>query len=221
MKKKYYALIAPLLLSMVLVACGQTQISPELTESPAVSSTSNSSMEASQSTPASSMAASSETSSAIEAVYAPILAQYGQALRGEADFGLDQVSGQLALLRSHPDQYSGPYASTYDVDKDGQAELFIALKKEETYYIIDLYTYLPGDEPLRLVDSLHQAGPEIGEEVLLWALEDGTYSVDRAGNFSLYRYDDHIPGLKKIADRAPSVASLDIRQWAWTEIGAE
>lgn len=150
--------------------------------------------------------------------YRSVVENYASHIGAEVELNPEEINTQLSLVVVSPQQYTGPYYSLYDVEKDGIDELLIALESNGNYFLIDLYTLVAGGDLVRLVDSLHQVGPEIGEQVVLLPLEDGSYSLQVENALRLYRYNNHIPGLKKVAEGPSDSPAVDLKGLSWEKI---
>lgn len=224
--------IGLLLAATVLTACQPKPSSSEETAKPSTEQVTKTSVvassESSQSaTEANATSSSTDTSSSsqevltLPAAYQEVVDCYRSNLGQAAEaINQDEVSSYLALTQDQ-ETYDGAFYSLYDVNHDGAEELLIALKKSGEYTLIDLYTQLGDGSLLRLVDNFRAIGPEIGQEVALYPLEDGTYLYEGEGVFRIYQFNANIPGLKRTSEAAtaPETASkLDLTRLTWTGI---
>lgn len=157
----------------------------------------------------------------VPAIYQSVIERY-QANLGQSAVTInqDEVSSYLALTTSQGQVYSGAFYSLHDINQDGKDELLLALNRSNEYVLIDLYTQLSGDS-LRLVDSFRNIGIEIGPDVRLYPLQDGTYLFEGQGLFRIYQYNAMIPGLKQISesDTNPETSPLlDLSSLTWTNV---
>ncbi|HFR3774488.1 TPA: colicin lysis protein [Streptococcus suis] len=225
---------------VLLAACQSSQIK-EKGSSISISSPSNSTtLQSSTSTTTSSQESSTEavtgtetsTSSEVQSesstlvqtvptIYQSVIERYQVNLGQSAEtINKDEVSSYLALTTSQGQVYSGAFYSLHDINQDGKDELLLALNRSNEYVLIDLYTQLSGDS-LRLVDSFRNIGIDIGPDVRLYPLQDGTYLFEGQGLFRIYQYNAMIPGLKQISesDTNPETSPLlDLSSLTWTNL---
>lgn len=212
MKMKKFLLLFSVVL---LTACKSGEVKQE---------TAVSSQSSSQATSSSTTSSQSETKT-VEVDYS----SYQKVIdRYQASLGLelsalnrDEVSSLLYGLKQYPTVYTGAYYVQNDFDKDGVDELAVALSTSSQFVLIDLYTVGNDGQMIRLVDQFRQQGPEIGEKVTLWPLEDGSYSLETAGSFRNYKYDSTAGQLTLQAEGAtnPSSASVvDLSTLSWTKL---
>lgn len=221
--------IGLLLAATVLTACQpkpssseeSTQPSTEQVTKTSVVASSESSSSATAETSSTETSSSSQPEIALSSVYQEVVNLYQSAIGLPAEnIDQEQVSSYLALTQEQG-TYDGAFYSLYDVNHDGVEELLIALKKSGEYTLIDLYTQLGDGSLLRLVDNFRAIGPEIGQEVALYPLEDGTYLYEGEGVFRIYQFNANIPGLKRVSETAtaPETASkLDLTSLTWAGI---
>ncbi len=209
--KKYLLLFSVVLLT----ACKSGEVKQEK----AVTSQSSS-----QATSSSTTSSQSETKT-VEVDYS----SYQKVIdRYQASLGLelsalnrDEVSSLLYGIEQYPTVYTGAYYVQNDFDKDGVDELALALSTSSQFVLIDLYTVGNDGQLIRLVDQFRQQGPEIGEKVTLWPLEDGSYSLETAGSFRNYKYDSTAGQLTLQAEGATnpsSAAVVDLSTLSWTKL---
>ncbi|HEP1818851.1 TPA: colicin lysis protein [Streptococcus suis] len=225
---------------VLLAACQSSQIK-EKGSSSSISSPSNSTtIQSSTSTTTSSQESSTEavtgtetsTSSEVQSesstlvqtvptIYQSVIERYQVNLGQSAEtINQDEVSSYLDLTTSQGQVYSGAFYSLHDINQDGKDELLLALNRSNEYVLIDLYTQLSGDS-LRLVDSFRNIGIDIGPDVRLYPLQDGTYLFEGQGLFRIYQYNAMIPGLKQISesDTNPETSPLlDLSSLTWTNL---
>lgn len=215
---------------VLLAACQLNQTnevsSSSSSTSSSVQTSTISSQESSTSTEISSSSeVQTDTSStviqALPTIYQSVIERYQANLGQSAEtINQDEVSSYLALTTSQGQVYSGAFYSLYDINQDGKDELLLALNRSNGYVLIDLYTQLSGDS-LRLVDSFRNIGIEIGPDVRLYPLQDGTYLFEGQGLFRIYQYNAMIPGLKQISesDTNPETSPLlDLSSLTWTNL---
>lgn len=207
---------------VLLVACQSNQTN----EVGSSSSSTSSSVQTSTSTGASSSSevqtdTSSAVAQAVPTIYQSVIERYQANIGQSAEtINQEEVSSYLALTTSQGQVYSGAFYSLYDINQDGKAELLLALNRSNEYVLIDLYTQLSGDS-LRLVDSFRNIGIDIGPDVRLYPLQDGTYLFEGQGVFRIYQYNAMIPGLKQISesDTNPETSPLlDLTSLTWTNL---
>lgn len=235
--KKFLANIFLMSTIVLLVACQSSQIKEEGSSS-SISSPSNSttihstttssqesSTEAVTTTETStSSKVQSESSTLVQTVptiYQAVIERYQANIGQSAEtINQEEVSSYLALTTSQGQVYSGAFYSLHDINQDGKDELLLALNRSNEYVLIDLYTQLSGDS-LRLVDSFRNIGIDIGPDVRLYPLQDGTYLFEGQGLFRIYQYNAMIPGLKQISesDTNPETSPLlDLSSLTWTNL---
>lgn len=225
---------------VLLAACQSNQTNEVSSSSSSTSSSVQTSIQSSTSTATSSQDSSTEsvtstetsTSSKVQSessnlvqtvptIYQSVIERYQANIGQSAEtINQEEVSSYLALTTSQGQVYSGAFYSLYDINQDGKAELLLALNRSNEYVLIDLYTQLSGDS-LRLVDSFRNIGIDIGPDVRLYPLQDGTYLFEGQGVFRLYQYNAMIPGLKQISesDTNPETSSLlDLSSLTWTNL---
>lgn len=209
--------------TVVLLAACQSNQTNEVGSS---SSSTSSSVQTSTSTGASSSSevqtdTSSAVAQAVPTIYQSVIERYQANIGQSAEtINQEEVSSYLALTTSQGQVYSGAFYSLYDINQDGKAELLLALNRSNEYVLIDLYTQLSGDS-LRLVDSFRNIGIDIGPDVRLYPLQDGTYLFEGQGVFRIYQYNAMIPGLKQISesDTNPETSPLlDLTSLTWTNL---
>lgn len=209
--------------TVVLLAACQSNQTNEVGSS---SSSTSSSVQTSTSTGASSSSevqtdTSSAVAQAVPTIYQSVIERYQANIGQSAEtINQEEVSSYLALTTSQGQVYSGAFYSLYDINQDGKAELLLALNRSNEYVLIDLYTQLSGDS-LRLVDSFRNIGIDIGPDVRLYPLQDGTYLFEGQGLFRIYQYNAMIPGLKQISesDTNPETSPLlDLSSLTWTNL---
>ncbi len=209
--------------TVVLLAACQSNQTNEVGSS---SSSTSSSVQTSTSTGASSSSevqtdTSSAVAQAVPTIYQSVIERYQANIGQSAEtINQEEVSSYLALTTSQGQVYSGAFYSLYDINQDGKDELLLALNRSNEYVLIDLYTQLSGDS-LRLVDSFRNIGIDIGPDVRLYPLQDGTYLFEGQGVFRIYQYNAMIPGLKQISesDTNPETAPLlDLTSLTWTNL---
>lgn len=209
--------------TVVLLAACQSNQTNEVGSS---SSSTSSSVQTSTSTGASSSSevqtdTSSAVAQAVPTIYQSVIERYQANIGQSAEtINQEEVSSYLALTTSQGQVYSGAFYSLYDINQDGKDELLLALNRSNEYVLIDLYTQLSGDS-LRLVDSFRNIGIEIGPDVRLYPLQDGTYLFEGQGLFRIYQYNAMIPGLKQISesDTNPETSPLlDLSSLTWTNL---
>ncbi len=217
-----FLLVATLVL---LTACQSNQTKETETSSTSSStqvSSSSSQQASSETTSSSETQASSTTALVLNPVYQSVIDRYQASLGQPAEaINQDEVNSHLALLTSQAQEYRGAFYSLYDVNRDGVEELLVALDKSGEYVLIDLYTQLADGSLLRLVDNFRNLGPEIGVEVVLRPLQDGTYLFEGEGGFRIYQYKALIPGLKRISESATNPqtsAELDLKTLNWVKL---
>lgn len=153
-------------------------------------------------------------------IYQDVIGNYQASLAQPEAINPEQVSTQLVLVHQ-PEIYAGAFYSLYDFNQDGVEDLIIALKKSDSYVLIDLYTLYGGGDLLRLVDSFRHIGPEIGEEAILRPLQDGSYLYEVAGQSKFYQYDEHIPGLGPVPEIEAESPVFDLNSLTWIQIEAQ
>ncbi|NRG98577.1 hypothetical protein HPA99_08425 [Streptococcus suis] len=205
-----------LLLSVVLLtACKSGEVKQETAAS------SQSSSQATSSSTTSTTSSQSETKmvDVDYSSYQKVIDRYQASLGLELSaLNREEVSSLLYGLKQYPTVYTGAYYIQNDFDKDGVDELAVALSTNSQFVLIDIYTVGNDGQLIRLVDQFRQQGPEIGEKVTLWPLEDGSYSLESAGSFKNYRYDSAVGQLSLQAEGATnpsSAAVVDLSALSW------
>ncbi|HEL2382539.1 TPA: colicin lysis protein [Streptococcus suis] len=231
--KKFLANIFLMSTIVLLAACQSNQTNEVSSSSSSTSSSVQTSTSSSQESSTESVTTTetstsskvqSESSTLVQTVptiYQAVIERYQANIGQSAEtINQEEVSSYLALTTSQGQVYSGAFYSLYDINQDGKAELLLALNRSNEYVLIDLYTQLSGDS-LRLVDSFRNIGIDIGPDVRLYPLQDGTYLFEGQGVFRIYQYNAMIPGLKQISesDTNPETSSLlDLSSLTWTNL---
>ncbi|MBO4106732.1 DUF6287 domain-containing protein [Streptococcus suis] len=198
---------------VLLTAC-------QVKQSSTSESTSSSEVASSSSTNSSELVSSSQDYSE----YQTVIERYQENI-GKPISSLDQsqVSSYLSWLEIYKTVYTGAYYSQYDINHDGIDELLITLEYSNQKVLIDLYTLNSTGEITRLADYFRKSGPEIGEKVTIWPLEDGTLSLESAGSFRIYEMTGDAEGLKQVSESSPTPSSspaIDLRSLEWNELEA-